>query len=233
MIAASSPRPFKGCPTDIWDMQVNANHSWRLAFDEIWYWGEPHPDLTDRNVMFMPWEKHPTIHQLAVFLAGQSDWGAILNADILIGPNWPRALNELKRSRVDCAVSRRWEIPADSRLDGAKVTDFGLDFFAAKPDIWRRVALEVPPELCLGKIMWDTWMLGFFMHASADNCADLTPARVIFHPKHGDRREQHVTPTDSPYFHRVRWPGYQIGKEWPLRLPPTPVRTGGGGSVRV
>ncbi len=176
----------------------------------------------------------PTIRKLAEVCANQPGWSAICNCDIVIGPNWRLVERELLRSRVSCAISKRWELPADRNLDRAQVVDLGLDFFAATPAIWAAAAREVPEVFRLGKIMWDTWMLGFFMHASQGNCADITPAKVVFHPKHGGRGGQHIEPPPMKY--RPLWPAFKIGEGWHPRMgerKPVPMAAGGGGGAEM
>lgn len=212
MIAVSSRR-LEG-PSEIIDAQIKALESWRGHFPEIYF-----PQVIEGE--------KPSISYLTDFCASLPDWSCLLNADIIIGPNWSRAERALRESGAVCAISRRYEIPKDGDLTKAEVVDQGLDFFAATPTIWASAAAEVPEVFRLGKILWDTWMLGFFMHISRGKCADLTPARVVFHPQHGDRRDQNVDPPIMRY--PPRWPTLKIGEGWPKVFPKAEFRPGGGG----
>ncbi len=237
MIAISSPR--FDAPQEIIQNQVAALNTWEQEFEMVFLVIENDKPLeiispVDAKVRFLTTSEVPTIQSLCKLCASFQGWSAIINSDIVIGPNWRVVERELLRSKVVCAISKRWELPSDRNLDNAQVVDLGLDFFAATPAVWAAAAREVPEVFRLGKIMWDTWMLGFFMHVSRGNCADITPAKVVFHPKHGSRGAQQIDPPEMKY--RPMWPAFKIGTGWTARLgerKPMPMAAGGGGGAEM
>lgn len=190
---------------------MSAARSWNV-FDRVFYFC-PHdkvrPDLGSK-FQFVDCDSKPHIKQLCDFAAKQPGWSCIINADIIMGKNFPNVEYQLMLRDLKCAVSRRWEIPETGILTDSKVVDYGLDWFAATPEMWAAAAREIPSEFQLGKILWDTWMLGFFLNFSNGSCADLTPSRVIFHPKHGDRNDQNIIRPNSHYYAFAKWPRFSI-----------------------
>lgn len=219
MIAVTSLRPPDSCPPEIQRNQERALRSWEEHFERT---------ICIEN----EGEDAPRIKTLCETCAEHPGWSAIVNADILVAGNFEGVCRGLIRSKVECAISKRYQFDGD-RLDLAVVDDEGLDFFAARQDIWRRAAEEIPEVFRLGRIVWDTWMLGFFMHVSQDNCADITPAQVIFHPRHGDRHDQHIEVPQLRY--PARWPGFRIGVGWPRQIQKRVQKMvgGGGGGLRI
>lgn len=215
MLAISSPRPRNQCPAQIVQQQMEAIWSWSKVFDEILLFGLEDPQITamvgKERVGFVGSVGRPSIKQMCAMAAGTQEWCCLLNADIIVDGNWPRVQDELLKSGMECAVSRRWEIPPSGDTGHAQLKDLGLDFFCASPEIWKAAAEKIAEEFQIGRIMWDTWMLAFFMEASGGKCADLTPARVVFHPQHGHRREQNLEVADREFFNKVKWPTYFIG----------------------
>ena len=234
MMAITSHRPFKDCPEEIIRHQIAARKSWEGAFEKIIYVGNVEPDLIGENVSFIPFDGKPEIWRLCQLCADWSGWSCIINADVILGPHWRFVEPELTRYRLQCAVSRRYELPLDGSLENARLVDLGMDWFAARPEIWGAAFASVPKDFCLGRILWDTWMLSFFMQESRGNCADVTLGRVIFHPKHGNRKDQHVDYRVNPFLDKVMWPGYQMGVDWsrrPLTGPKPFTGSGGGGTL--
>lgn len=209
MIAISSFRPLGDCPADIALNQCRAYDSWRAMFDKIIWFGDWEPELAGRTTHFWPCAGKPKICELALMASTQPDWVCLLNADILVGPHWPAVEKRLRHTAAQAAVSRRWQFKGDRQF--CQVTDWGLDFFCAHPAVWRAVAETIPEIYTLGRIQFDTWLLGFFLaHCGAGNVADLTLAKVVFHPFHGDRRDQNISPPDSPYLRPTGWPQIKV-----------------------
>lgn len=215
MIAISSPRPRKECPSEISQQQMEAIWSWSKVFSEVLLFGQEDDQITAmvgrERAGFVGSVGRPTVKQMCALAAGTEEWCCLLNADIIVDQSWLRVEQELKQSGCVCAVSRRWEIPPSGDTGHAQLKDLGLDFFCATPELWKEAASKIPEEFEIGRIMWDTWMLAFFMEASQGKCADLTAARVVFHPQHGHRREQNLELADKEFFNKVKWPTYFIG----------------------
>lgn len=216
MIAVSSMRLDVDCPPEIRRNQEAARFTWDDNFEDYQiFWNS----------------EAPTIQFLCDWCSRIPGWSAIVNGDIVIGPNWPAVEQALNRTRAVCAISKRYELGPDKNQASARVVDNGLDFFAARPEIWAMAAMEVPPEFRLGKIFWDTWMLGFFMHASKGECADLTDSRVIFHPRHGNRGQQQIEV--PPLKYPPTWPVLKIKVPVTARAASKSDKPGGGGALII
>lgn len=189
MIAVSSIRPFEGNP-EYARNQWLAWESWQSAFASIVYFSSPEPALRSPKTLFVDWEPFPRIIDLAEFLASQSDWGCIINADIVVAKSFRLIEKRLKIKQGSAAASWRYEFDPARGLDSARrvENDNGLDFFAAVPEVWRKVYENVDPDLRLGAQFWDTWTLSFFNLVAAHGFYDLTPHKLIFHPKHEGRK---------------------------------------------
>lgn len=212
MIAASSFRPFDKCPPQIVENQIRAKQSWDKYLTRVIYMNQPEPRLFGKNTSFVTAEEKPEIKSLAIVLGAQPEWGCIINADIVLGGGIKRVIDTLLWCRADCVVSRRYTIPENGQIDQSKLehNDNGVDFFAAKPEVWRRVAQKIPRDFKLGKIVWDTWMVCFFVTEYFWSCYDITPAKAVFHPKHGDRIDQNFNVPKNEYLERSRWPRFTI-----------------------
>lgn len=151
---------------------------------------EPDPVMQSRKTAWLKWEAFPCILDLAKFLASQTEWGCIINADIVVHPRMKELESRLVKKRAMAASSWRFQFePGDPNyLSNGRQVDNGLDFFAATPLVWRMVYNQAHPDLRLGACVWDTWMLSFFNQVAAHGFYDLTPHRVIFHPRHDGRK---------------------------------------------
>ena len=211
MIFVSSFRPFKNCPPEIWDQQVTANRSWVQVVPQVFYFNEREPRMADAKVAFLPTQGKPSIKQMAAFCAGLNDWSAIINADIYVPQSFRRAEDALRGRQSGCAISRRYTLDSSGDPSTGALRDNGLDFFAATPSVWKLAAEKIDPGFTLGRIVWDNWMLNFFMAEFGNYCYDLTPARVIFHPTHQDRVDQNWdVPKADPYLQKNNWPFHSI-----------------------
>ena len=211
MIAVSSFRPFDGCPENIWQQQIAANRSWTSLFQRIFYFNQRDQRMTSAKTAFLPTNGKPAIKTMAAFCAGLNDWSCIVNADIVIPSNFRRVEEQLRGQPAGCAVSRRYTLPPDGDTASARLTDLGLDFFAATPVVWKAVAEEIPAGFRLGRIVWDNWLVNFFMAKFGNHCYDLTPSRVVFHPLHENREDQTWDfPKDDPYLLKNNWPFHSI-----------------------
>lgn len=233
MIIVSSLRPSKVCEPDIWRNQVSAFKSWEATGNHVVYFAHEEFILSDS---YVPCAGKPAIRELAHWCGQQSDWCAIVNADIILGGTWPAVEQALRASVAKAAISRRWTLPDPEQYHGpydpfedAALTDQGLDFFTARPEVWREAARFVPKQFKLGHILWDTWMLSFFVHNF--KTADLTDARVVFHPQHEHRGDQSMLRSSDSYLDIVKWPGIRIGPQ--VAAPPAMMKTEGGGALKV
>jgi hypothetical protein len=233
VILVSSLRPADGCPPEIWRNQLKALASWEDTGNQVVYFNQPQfPDL---KVKFVASSEKPRIATLARYCENQNDWSGIVNADIILGPTWPAVEQAIRSSGAKCAISRRWTFPdpeqselGDDPFEDAALTDQGLDVFCARPEVWKDVAKFVPRQFTLGRILFDTWLMSFFVHNF--RCADFTDARVIFHPSHENRGDQSMLRSSDSYLDIVRWPSIRIG---PQRAFPTALKTEGGGELRI
>lgn len=223
MIIASSCRPFGECSPEIAANQIQAKRSWDEAGAKVVYLNEPEPSLSGVDTTFIPSRGKPQIKSMAILLGAQLDWGCIVNADIVLGESVRHVVETLTLCEAACAVSKRYTM---SGGDTARATlveaDYGLDFFIAKPEVWRHVARVIPPEFKLGKIVWDTWMVCFMVKEYYWSCYDATPARAVFHPNHGDRKDQGLNVPQDKYLSNSVWPNAIIP---PKGLDKGPQRT--------
>ena len=211
MILVSSFRPFDDCPRDIWGQQIAANRSWTRLFDRIFYFNNRDQRMTSNKTLFIPTTGRPSIRQMANFCGQLNDWSCIVNADIVISTPFRRVEEALRGRQSACAVSRRYTMPEDGEISGSKITDLGLDFFAATPTVWKKAGEKIPQDFQIGRINWDNWMVNFFMAEFGNYCYDITPAKVIFHPQHEDRRDQNWdVPKDNFYLTKNNWPFHTI-----------------------
>lgn len=211
MIAVSSFKPA-GESDEVTRNQIAAKESWELVFDTVYYFNKYDPKMAGQNVVFVPWDGYPRIYDLCDFLGNQPGMGALVNADIRIGVNFRDVEKRLLMRGAQAAVSSRYEFdPAVGSAD-SKVVDQGLDFFAAKPDIWQQAADVVPCDYRIGHPMFDTWLIGFLNMTCKRRFFDITNARVIFHPKHGGRKFVHEIQKhdDDPVMLHVGLPPQKI-----------------------
>lgn len=126
---------------------------------------------------------------MAEILSYQTDWGCIINSDIVITPDgFSRAMDSLRRRKAKAASSWRWEYDSKKGLWPNKVVDPGMDWFACTPDVWRHIARIAPDNIRLGCQRWDSWMLGALNVICPRQFYAVTNYRFLFHPKHGDRK---------------------------------------------
>lgn len=145
--------------------------------------------------------------EMAQYAAALDDWVAIINADIVVSKGITRLQSALDREGVWCGISRRLQFEPNGPLRDGRLVDLGLDFFFARPSMWALVASEIPTQFEIGKQLWDTWVLSFFLIHAGENCVDLTPSNLIWHPRHTARGEYLMEPPPGDtYLDRVRWP---------------------------
>lgn len=200
MIALSSHKPLDES-AEVAENQIKALRTWREAFRMTVLFGTYHESLSGLAGV-VPSER-PTIKRLCQYAAQQAEWTAIINADIICDPRTAKLENELNVWNASCGFSRR--IP----VGGTVPTDWGLDFFCAKPHVWQLAAKLIPEQFVIGKILWDTWMVSFMVNHFPRTCFDISPSKLFFHPEHGDRGDQSIQ-CDNPYLHRVRMTNNRI-----------------------
>lgn len=198
MIAITSIRP--NAPEEIAGHQRIAEEYRNYAFDSV-------------IPMYAPDGGKPSIKDIARHASTLPAWVCLLNADIIISPRWKIVTdNMIRHTSVKAAISKRWQFDPKKGIADAAVTDEGLDCFCAHPAVWGMIAREAPPEFKLGHILFDTFLLGFLMKKLDGNVGDLTSAKLVFHPLHGDRNDQSIPNhlMSNPYLMFVRWPTIHI-----------------------
>lgn len=195
--------------------QIVAKASWESVSDAIVYFNDPQPALASPKTRFVSSEPFPRILDLASFCAGQPGWSAIVNADIVIGPKFPIVLQKLKNKGAHCAAGWRYEFDPARGIESAAQErvphDNGVDFFLAVQETWEKVALAVDERLRLGAVFWDTWMMSFFGTFEISHYWDISPSRVIFHPRH-DGRKYGPGPQDHNKIKIWSWPTFPDAK---------------------
>jgi hypothetical protein len=213
MLIISSFRPHDGCPAEIWEQQLAANRSWQLIAPQIFYFNQPDARLRSKKTAFLPTKGKPSIKAMTAFCGGLNDWSAIVNADIVIPLNFRRVEEQLRGRGGACAICRRYTLPPDGNPAKAVLlnTDRGLDLLAAAPNVWKAASERIPPEFCMGRIVWDNWMVNFFMSEFGNHCYDLTPSKVCLHPQHEGRVDQNWRfPMDNPMLKKNNWPFHVV-----------------------
>jgi len=187
MICISSARSLSRCTPEIASNQIAANESWNKIFDHIIIFGEREAKLDSGITTWVPAEGWPKIKDMMQLASRLSDWSCILNADIFVSPELGRVEDKLRQVKAACAMSYRYEYNPTNPLVEKKVVDNGLDIFCAVPEVWSAACKQVPDVCRMGHSQWDTWTIGFFNTYYYTSFYDFTPARVVFHPKHGSR----------------------------------------------
>lgn len=190
MMCISSFRPLKD-DREFFSNQVIAKESWDKIFDCILLLGEPEPMLDSPQTLFLPWEQFPRIKDMVrMCVASEEDWCVMVNADIYLDPRLRSILLEVDSS-CWCLSSWRYTYnPKQLDFWRAVITDNGIDFFAARPEVWRAAYERVPETLRIGHPFWDTWMLSFFSEYPRA-FFNLTDQKIVFHPKHEGRKHVH------------------------------------------
>lgn len=196
MMCVSSFRPLKE-GWEFFQNQVTAKESWNKIFDSILLLGNPEPALQGPQTVFVPWEQFPRIKDMVRMCSVvQEDWCVILNADIYLD----QKLREIILALGDyCWCLSSWRYTYDPKqmdFGRARITDNGIDFFAARPNVWNAMYEQVPETLRIGHPFWDTWMLSFFSKFPG-NFFNLTDQRIVFHPKHEGRKTVHFVDIPS------------------------------------
>lgn len=192
MHAVSSLKPASNCPEEIAENQRRAKASWDRVFETVTYLGGT-----------------PTIKSMAQRCADIPGWSCIVNADIVVAEHLLTIEQQLKDRDALCAMSQRYEV-VDGDFYNARIVDLGLDFFAATQAAWGSVVMEMPEVFVIGKGLWDYWLNNYLCEVFSHAYYDLTPSRVIFHPKHGSRGNQSLHMAPDRYMERNCWPRHNI-----------------------
>jgi len=194
MIAVSSLRNFTE-KTDYARNQMAAHESWQEVFSAVVYFNsQKQPEMRNAKTRFLPAESFPPLLQLVELCAAQAEWCAILNADIIVRPHFRQVEERLVERRADCCASWRHQFDPKVGWEPCERVDNGLDFFAAEPPFWAKVYRDIPEELRLGAIQWDSWMAGYFNAFGKRNFFNITSTKTILHPLHGERSYGHAPP---------------------------------------
>lgn len=187
MIAISSFRQFSES-SEIATNQLRAKASWDLVFDHILYFGTEEPQLASPKTEFCEAEDFPHMRLLFLAAALSDDFACILNADIVVAPSFGWHMQEVHKKGIGAITSRRYEFTGEN-VSHATVVDSGFDFFGAWPQIWQQVLRDCPDWFRIGHSVWDAWLLEWFTRNLAHHqFGNLTNDRLVFHPRHGDRR---------------------------------------------
>jgi hypothetical protein len=187
MIAFSTLRPF-GSDPEYDRNQLAAWQSWQNAFSLIVYLNDPQPQLANEKTLFIPSEPFPKIWKICEYMAYQKEMCCIINGDIIISGQWNRVVSALNSRHALSAVSCRYEFDPEVGLEPNRIMDCGIDFFCAMPEVWSIASNLADEKLRLGVGWFDTWLMGCFTSFSMSGLYDLTPCKVIYHPKHGGRK---------------------------------------------
>ena len=147
---------------------------------------------------------------MARFCATLPGWSVLVNADIVVSSQLHAIEQRLDRKNAACAVSWRYEFDLEPSM--SRVIDMGMDFFAARQEVWKEVGKIYPEEYRIGHSSWDAMMLGAFNIVAKASLYDLTHHRLVFHPKHEDRKTPFHIKNDTRTECRdnVVWPSKRL-----------------------
>lgn len=181
MVLISSFRPFPRCTPAIAENQIRAFRSWLTVAERIVYVGDSCEELSSCLTEFVPFRGKPPIRILARIATQFPEWSALVNADIVLSPKTRHIESVMNQTNLMCATSYRVDLQTGYRID------MGLDAFFAKQEVWSGVASRIPDGFKIGQGQWDNWLLGYFVQNYGRRCADLTPIKLLAHPRHEDR----------------------------------------------
>lgn len=189
MIFLSSFKPNVPFNSEYHKNQRFAFESLHEVTQNIVYLNDYEEYLSSEYTLFLPHENYPRIWEMAEILSYQSDWGCIINSDIVIAQyGFNKAMEVLKRKGAKASSSWRWTFDPARGLWPNKVVDPGMDYFACTPEIWRHIARIAPDNIRIGCQRWDSWMLGALNVICPKQFFAVTNYRFLFHPKHEGRK---------------------------------------------
>lgn len=178
--------------------QLAAKRSWEFVADTIVYFNKPQPELASSKTVFIDSEHYPRLIDVVDFCADQTQWCAIVNADIVLTPVLKPLEKQLIEKHAAAATSWRWQFDPNVGIDPCAHIDCGLDFFAGTPATWDKVFNgmgqtpqgwhDSPSHLRLAAPTWDQWLLGALNKVSRHHFYNLTKYKVVLHPAHGNRK---------------------------------------------
>ncbi len=189
MTCVSSFRPLGESP-EIAKNQLFAKQSWEQTFDRIIYFGEYEEKLASPKTIFIGSEQFPTLDRMLTAASLSDDWSCLINADIVVSNTLGTVVLECIRRNIQAITSKRYQFENED-LQKAKVVDSGYDFFMTDAKLWLGAAQNVPPGYRIGHNRWDNWVLGWLRVMCGKHFVDVTSRRLIFHPRHGGRKQPH------------------------------------------
>lgn len=185
--------------------QLAAFHSWSRIADGIVYFNDYDKRIDSPLTTFVKSPDHPHIKSFVQFAALLDEWSCIINADIILSPDFLDVEKHLKACNAKCAISYRYEFDPTNPLMPKKVMDNGLDIFCAAPEVWRNMLALIPEQYRAACLIWDTWVIGFMNQYYGQDFYDFTLSYSVFHPKHGGRKNPYLM--ESDYLPKKWWYG--------------------------
>lgn len=206
MIALSSARPMSEC-AEYRRNQLAAKASWEQVFDKIVYFNRHESELAAPKTRFIEGSMSPPRIWDMVETANQiHGWSCIINADIVVDPKFKLVEDKLNEVGAACAFSLRFPFTPETGQRSRGTMDLGLDVFCAVKEAWSNLLTRIPKAFRLGHAQWDTFVLQYFARNYPGRCYDFTPSHCIFHPIHGNRKDQSIPAIDDPYLKDFIWP---------------------------
>lgn len=191
MVAISSHRPHSQSD-EYAQNQIRARKSWNGIFTDVHYFGPAEPELALSGTHFVECEPWPRIKDMAAHAARQKTYYVtIINADIVLTPEFTEVLDIMQKSKIAGATTRRRDL--DTRELGE---DRGRDVWVLQPAWWRRVAEKISPTCRIGHNQWDAWMFGFMRYEAKYNFGEFSNVPCVFHPRHEGRHQPFVSEVD-------------------------------------
>lgn len=193
MVAISSHRKHGKTVCAYRRNQLRAKESWDVYFDQIIYFGTEESELISPKTFFIPSDNWPFIKDMAAEASRQqSDYVAIINADIVVTQPFRHIEGIMKASNMKAASSRRRDYKTRVLLDNDK----GRDIFVCTPRVWGQVANNIPPNCRIGHQQWDSWMIAFLRVTLQNMFGEFTRIPCIYHPKHTGRNMPYADTID-------------------------------------
>lgn len=211
MTAVSSFRPLSESE-EIATNQIRAKESWDDVFDDVVYFGDYEPLLDGGKTLFIASEQFPTLDRMMLAATFGNGWTCLINSDIVVSPLLGKVVRECQQKKIEAITSMRYEFePEQKDLNKAVVKDSGYDFFMSSPEMWLGAFKQVPNGYRIGHNRWDNWVLGYFNTVCRKRFVDVTSKRLIFHPRHGERKQPyHISVPQDIYLELGRPPFYKL-----------------------
>lgn len=173
--------------SDEWKRNILiARNTWHNRGFGAIYVSKPITELNKAGTKFTGDNDFAPVWRLLEVASQQKGLVILLDADLRIGPRISNAIEALNSGDVDMVTSRRWTISSRESV-GVVVTDFAVDFYMGRPDLFEEPSKLMPRGCRVAHNLWDSWLVGYFNKTLGDRFKSLTQHRFLYHPIHSER----------------------------------------------